>query len=114
MWEKVCSSILLFYPFCNEHNLLLGNPLSYQSNINKLEPYVDIVDQAYSQYNPSLIDNLDSFGYIGYIENYEIAHAVYNQETTGNEPEDNAIICESRLYKATCALLCSFFLVLAC
>ena len=63
---------LLFYPFRDEKELLSGFPPLYQDklqeegvedavNINKtkFEPYGDLVDQAFSQFNENLINNQD-------------------------------------------------------
>ena len=62
--------LLLFYPFRDEKELLSGFPPLYQNklqeegvqnvvNINKInfEPYGDLVDQDFSQFNENLINN---------------------------------------------------------
>ena len=64
--------LLLFYPFRDEKELLPGFPPLYQNqlqqqrvqnivNKNKLKfgPYGDLVDQVYSKFNETFIDNQD-------------------------------------------------------
>ena len=65
--------LLLFYPFRDEKELLSGFPPLYQNklqeqgvrdvvNTNKIkfvEPHGDFVDQAYSEFNETLINNQD-------------------------------------------------------
>ena len=70
--EEFAHVLLLFYPFRDEKELLSGFPPLYQNklqeqgvqdvvNTNKIkfEPYGDLVDQAYSKFNETLINNQD-------------------------------------------------------
>ena len=65
--------MLLFYPFSDENELLSDCPPLYQykmqeqgvqgvvtGNKIKFEPYGDLVDQAFSQFNENSINNQDS------------------------------------------------------
>ena len=69
--------MFLFYPFRSENELLVGNPPSYQAklldpfileivnnNIQKFEPFADLVDEAFANYNENLVNNQDAYGQI--------------------------------------------------
>ena len=64
--------MLLFFLFRDEKKLLSGSPPLYQSKLQqqgvqgvinrnkiKFEPYDDLIDQAFSQFNENLINNQD-------------------------------------------------------
>ena len=64
--------MLLFFPFRDEKQLLSSYPLIYQNKLQdqgvqdfvnrnkiKFEPYNDLVDQAFSQFNENSINNQD-------------------------------------------------------
>ena len=91
--------LLLFYPFRDEKDLLSGFPPMYQNklqeeqvqnviNINKIkfEPYGDLVDQVFVQFNENLINNQDPYSQI---ENNETPGAEYPNESGSAEGEIN-------------------------
>ena len=86
--------LLLFYPFRDEKDLLSDLPPLYQNklqkqgvqdivNINKIkfEPYGDLVDEVYSRFSETLINNQDPHSQI---ENDEVPGAEY---PNGNDSE---------------------------
>ena len=92
--------LLLFYPFRDEKELLSGFPPLYQNklqeqgvqdvvNTNKIkfvEPHVDFIDQAYSEFNETLINNQDPQSHI---ENDETPGAEYSNESYSENREAN-------------------------
>ena len=83
----------LFFPFRDEKQLLSDCPPLYQSKLQeqgvqdvanrnkiKFEPYGDLVDQAFSQFNENSINNQDPHSQV---ENDEKSEAEYL-----NDPED--------------------------
>ena len=91
--------ILLFFPFRDAKQLLSGclplyqNKLQEQgvqdvvnSNKIKFEPYGDLVDQVFSQFNENSINNQDPHSQI---ENYETPEAEYPNENDSEETETN-------------------------
>ena len=92
--------LLLFYPFGDEKELLSGFPPLYQNklqeegvqnvvNINKIkfEPYGDLIDQAFSQFNENLINNQDP---CSQIENNETPGPEYPNESDSEKGETNS------------------------
>ena len=93
--------LLLLFPFRDEKQLLSGctplpmykNKLQEQRvqdvrNRNKIrfEPYGDLVDQAFSQFNENYIKNQDSHSQI---ENDETTGAEYPNENDSEDTETN-------------------------
>ena len=92
--------LLLFYPFRDEKELLSGFSPLYQNklqeqgvqdvvNTNKIkfvEPHVDFIDQAYSEFNETLINNQDPQSHI---ENDETPGAEYSNESYSENREAN-------------------------
>ena len=89
--------MLLFYPFSDENELLSDCPPLYQYKIQeqevqdvvtgnkiKFEPYGDLVDQAFSQFNENSIINQDSHSQI---ENDETPGAEYPNENNSEDTE---------------------------
>ena len=89
--------MLLFYPFSDENELLSDCPPLYQykmqeqgvqdvvtGNKIKFEPYGDLVDQAFSQFNENSINNQDSHSQI---ENDETPGAEYPNENDSEDTE---------------------------
>ena len=103
--------MLLFYPFSDENELLSDCPPLYQYKIQeqgvqdavtgnkiqeqgvqdavtgnkiKFEPYGDLVDQAFSQFNENSINNQDSHSQI---ENDETPGAEYPNENDSEDTE---------------------------
>ena len=87
--------LLLFYPFRDKKELLSGLPPLYQNklqeqgvqdivNINKIkfEPYGDLVDQVYSRFNETLINNQDPHGQM---KNDQISGAEYSSDNDSEE-----------------------------
>ena len=92
----------LFYPFRDEKELLLGLPPLYQNklqeqgaqdivNFNKIkfERYGDLVDEVYSRFNETLINNQDPHSQI---ENDEIPGAEYLNNNDSEDTETNKIL----------------------
>ena len=48
----------------------------------RLEPYPDLIDEAYTNWNAELVSNQDAYGQI---ENFEANGASYNEHVTGIE-----------------------------
>ena len=91
--------LLLFYLFRNEKDLLPGCPPLFKNslqeqgvqavvNMNKIkfEPYGDLVDQAFSQFNKTSIANQDSHIQI---ENDETQGAEFPNENGSEDTETN-------------------------
>ena len=83
----------MFYPFRDKKELLSGFPPLYQNKLLEpgvqtvvnssieFEPYGDLVDEASSRYNTSMLDNQDHFGQIG--------EAVYSNDLNDENTESN-------------------------
>ena len=94
--------LLLFYPFRDEKELLSGFPPLYQNklqeqgvrdvvNTNKIkfvEPHGDFVDQAYSEFNETLINNQDPQSQT---ENDETPGAEYSNESYSENREQTKL-----------------------
>ena len=93
--------LLLFYPFRDEKELLSSLPPLYQNqlqwqgvldvaNKNKLKfkPYGDLVDQVYSKFKETFINNQDPHSQI---ENDETPEAEYCNEDDSEDTESNRI-----------------------
>ena len=91
--------MLLFFPFRDEKQLLSGCPPLYQNKLQeqgvqdfvnrnkiKFEPYGDLVDQAFSQFNENSINNQDPHSQI---ENDETPEAEYDNENDSEDTETN-------------------------
>ena len=99
--------LLLFYPFRDEKELLSGFPPLYQNklqeqgvqdvvNTNKIkfvEPHGDFTDQAYSEFNETLINNQDPQSHI---ENDETPGAEYSNESYSENREANKVTAITR------------------
>ena len=92
-------AMLLFFPFRDEKQLLSGCPPLYQNKLQeqgvqdfvnrnkiKFEPYGDLVDQAFSQFNENSINNQDPNSPI---ENDETPEAEYANENDSEDTETN-------------------------
>ena len=92
--------MLLFLPFRDQKQLLSGCAPLYQNKQEqgvqdvvkgqktRFEPYVDLVDQAFSQFNENSINNQDSHRKI---ENDETTEAEYPNEVDSGNTEKNKI-----------------------
>ena len=49
------------------------------TNRLRLEPYADLIDEAYTNWNAELVSNQDAYGQI---ENFETSGASYNEHVT--------------------------------
>ena len=91
--------LLLFYLFSDEKELLSSFPPLYQNKLQeqafqdvvhikkiKFEPYSDLVDQAYSNFNETLINNQDPHSQS---ENNERPGAEYSNENDSEDTETN-------------------------
>ena len=91
--------MLLFFPFRYQKQLLLGSLPLYQNKLQeqgvqdvvnrskiKFEPYGDLVDQAFSQFNENLINNRDPHSQI---QNDETPEAEYPNENYSEDTETN-------------------------
>ena len=99
---------MLFCPFISENELLGGTSHTYQgkfsengvteivhSNRCKFEPYVELVDETYENFNAALVDNQDAYGQIA---NDETIAASYNEDATETEDSENS---SANLYSAS-------------
>ena len=79
-----------FYPFRSENKLLGGTSNTYQGKFSeddvteivhnnrcKFEPYAELVDEVYENFNAELVDNQDAYGQI---ESDETDHTMKMQE----------------------------------
>ena len=90
--EKYANHLLfIFYQFRSESELL-GVNKTYQEQLRdeqilsvintnglRFEPYADLVDEAYTNWNAELVSNQDAYGHI---ENFEANGASYNEHLT--------------------------------
>ena len=97
--EKLAHHVLLlFFPF-RDKKMLSGCPPLYQNKLQqqgvqyvvnrnkiKFEPYGDLVDQAFSQFNENSINNQDPHSQI---ENEETQEAEYPNENDSEDTETN-------------------------
>ena len=65
------------------------------NNEHKFEPYTELVDEAYENFNTELVDNQDSYGQI---ENDESVTASYSEEAKATEDSENS---SANLYSAS-------------
>ena len=97
-----------FYPFRSENKLLGGTSNTYQGKFSeddvteivnnnrcKFEPYAELVDEVYENFNAELVDNQDAYGQI---ENDETITASYNEDATETEDSENS---SANLYSAS-------------
>ena len=101
--EKYAHHLLfLFYPFRSENELLAGNPPSYQSklceasvlevvnsNKQKFEPFADIVDEAFANYNENLVNNQDPYGQIDNDETEQTCEDTDENESNSSDTSVN-------------------------
>ena len=94
--------LLLFYPFRDEKELLSGFPPLYQNKLQEqgvrdvvntkkikfVEPHGDFVDQAYSEFNETLINNQDPQSQT---ENDETPGAEYSNESYSENREQTKL-----------------------
>ena len=91
--------MFLFYPFRDKKQLLSGCPPSCQNKLQeqgvqdavnrskiKFEPYGDLVDLAFSQFNENSINNQDPHSQI---ENDGTTGAEYSNENSSEDTETN-------------------------
>ena len=93
--------LFMFYPFRVESELKSGDPLSYQSKLNEpgvidiinhnkcaVEPFGDLVDDAFIRFRAESTPNMDSYGQQ---ENDEIEQGLLenNRQSDSEEYEDN-------------------------
>ena len=91
---------MLFYPFRSENELLGGTSHTYQgifskdgvteivhNNRRKFEPYAELVDEAYENFNAQLVDNQDAYDQV---ENDETVTASCNEDATEREDLENS------------------------
>ena len=100
--------IICFYPFRSENELLGGTSHMYQgkfsedgvteivhNNRRKFEPYAELVDKAYENFNAELVDNQDSYGQIENDKTFTLSH---NEDETETEDSENI---SKKLYSAS-------------
>ena len=92
--------LLLFCPFRSKNELLGGTSHTYQekyfedgvtkiirNNQRKFEPYAELADEAYENFNAELIDNQNAYGQI---ENDETITASYSEDSTERDGYQNS------------------------